>query len=283
MFLAEDGEREVKSRLAALAKSRDAVNLGRIHVECRGYLALTSNADLAQLVASCRCLPARPRLLILDPLRDLHQSEENESGPMSEIMGRLRALRDILRCAVLVVHHTAKRGKDNAGRRAGQNLRGSSAIHGAIDGGIYLQTLKTQTTESGLTVLTNSTQVELKAAQSGAPEFSLSLTIADNPNGEAVSAEWSCSEKGAMSTDTRDRHVETVVRVLREEAEKMPAGREPEGISQSEIRKRAGIGMDNARAALELAREQGRARKGEEGGLGMCGWHRANRGRTPNY
>ena len=78
---------------------------------------------------------AKPRLVFLDPLRDFHSMDENDSGAI------IRALRPLQRwakdnhAAVLVVHHTKKRDE---GHNNANDLRGTSALFGMVDGCLVL-------------------------------------------------------------------------------------------------------------------------------------------------
>jgi hypothetical protein len=101
LFLAEDSEQSARARLAALAKGRGLdpeKALEKVFLECRATLNLRDAESVANLIASIRLLPEKPGLVVLDPLRDLHDAEEKESGPMAEVMGNLRAIRDLCGC-----------------------------------------------------------------------------------------------------------------------------------------------------------------------------------------
>ncbi|HEX7941567.1 MAG TPA: hypothetical protein VF488_07160, partial [Gemmatimonadaceae bacterium] len=100
---------------------------------------------------------------------------------MSAVLRKLRLLGELLGCTVVVVHHTAKISETSAKRRPGQQLRGSSAIHGAVDSGIYLSDLN----GDGSKTFRNVVDSEIKGARS-AGRFELSLAIEDDANGEAV-------------------------------------------------------------------------------------------------
>lgn len=67
---------------------------------------------------------SQPLLLILDPLRDAHSMDENDSGEMKSVMDWLRSYTS-LGAAVVIVHHVA--------RYEGSMSRGSTAIYDAMD------------------------------------------------------------------------------------------------------------------------------------------------------
>lgn len=194
-FFAEDLDRQVRNRTRALLASRgllpEAIR-GRLHVCPRGTtLDVTRNEDLAWIVASCRKLGPLD-LLVLDPLRDIHSGKENESDDMSDVMRRMKTLGTILGCTVAFAHHAGKPSKDQSDRRAGQRARGSGAIHGSTDSGIYFGLRGgdgRRTFELGV-------DVEIKGA-GGAGRFNVCLEVLDDDHGEARQATWVMSAEHA--------------------------------------------------------------------------------------
>lgn len=251
LFLAEDSPRSARARLAAFARGRglDPVEaLARVFVQCRGSLDLGSDEDLSNLIATCRLLPGGPpSVVLLDPLRDLHRAEENDSGAMSLIMGNLRALRSILGCSVIFVHHTSKASKDTSARRPGQRMRGSSAIHGAVDGGAYM-TLK----DSTGTTFTNDVEVELKAAK-GAGRFTLTLEIEDDMNGEAHTARWTFDRREERVPVNDVDHVIEILRFAW-----LMSGGTPAPISKAELARR--MKRNNAAVGIAVGVAEGAGR-----------------------
>lgn len=78
----------------------------------------------------------RPALMILDPLASMTAGDENSAQEMGQIVRLLRYWRDRYHCAICVVHHEVKGGE---GKRAGQKMRGSSALDGAREVLIAMQ------------------------------------------------------------------------------------------------------------------------------------------------
>ena len=186
-FYAEDLDHQVRNRVRALVAGRggEVPERGRLYVRPRAmFLDITKVDDLAWIVASCRRL-GQLDLLVLDPLRDIHSAAEDKSDEMSPVMRSLRLVATLLGCTVAVVHHAGKSSKDTDARRPGQKLRGSGAIHGAIDSGIYLE----NSTGDGVSVIRNVVRSEVKGARS-AGKFSLAVTIEDDEQGEAIRATW---------------------------------------------------------------------------------------------
>jgi hypothetical protein len=194
-FYAEDHESSVKSHTEALSAPRNLTDptwYGRLHVQPRGRaLDVTKDIDLSVLLASCKAL-GDIDLLILDPLRDVHSGEEDKSDSMIVVMRRLRGLASALGCSVLFIHHASKSTADTKSRSQGQKMRGSSAVHGAIDCGIYMFDQR----GDGKIEFTNGVKSEVKGARSGGT-FDLTLHVVDDANGVATSATWTTAERSA--------------------------------------------------------------------------------------
>lgn len=192
LFLTEDREASVKARLSStvLGHAVDPLEVTPpIHIKARGTLDLSDDATLAWLVASIRRLPEAPRLLVIDPLRNVMGAlKENDNDDMARVNAALRALRDVLGATVLYVHHTGKLTEGNAGRRPGQRMRGAGALHGGYDAGIHLSAPAT-TQDGRKTVMSASVEVEVKAGKAAAP-FSFDLNIHDNDDGQCIRADW---------------------------------------------------------------------------------------------
>lgn len=186
-FYAEDTGIQVRNRIRALlAGANRGLEDGRLHLEPRGkFLDVTRDEDLAWIVASCRRC-GRLDLLILDPLRDISSAAEDKSDAMAPVMRRLRLLGEILGCTVLVVHHAGKPNESSGKRGGGARLRGSGAIWGSADSGIYFLDCR----GDGRSSFENTVESEIKGARS-AGIFTLGLRIDDDDSGEAVRASWS--------------------------------------------------------------------------------------------
>jgi hypothetical protein len=246
-FYAEDGASQVRKRIRALIDGTSAriLSTGRLHVSPAGpQFDLMRDHDLAWVVASCKRLGS-VALLVLDPLRNLSSAAEDKSDDMSKVMRRLRVLGQLLNCTVAIVHHTSKSSADSSRRRPGQRLRGSGAIHGATDSGIYLSELK----GNGSTFFRNVVDSEIKGARS-AGRFTLELRIEDDVRGEATSAEWIVArttetDVAAERAASDDDAVLNFVRARQSREDEAP-------LSRTELRKRVdGVPDHRARAATE--------------------------------
>jgi len=128
----------LRSRVARMCAAIE-VRFGDLdlHAIDEPMMRLDEPAQMDRLAATVREL--RPVLLVLDPLRDIHSLDENDAQLVTALLAPLRTLAVEERCAVMVVHHMAKLGDATSRRRSGQRLRGSSALHRAVDSALYLQ------------------------------------------------------------------------------------------------------------------------------------------------
>jgi hypothetical protein len=259
VFLAEDGKRSIKARIAALADSRhmdQCQAVERMYFICRGQLNILEASEIVGLVDACKTIPDLG-LLIMDPLRDLHCVDENDSTSMAKVTHALRAIRDEIGCAVLFVHHSAKSSKDTESRRPGQKMRGSSVIHGAIDAGIYLS--KTDTDLR--TYWTNEVSVEIKEG-AGAGVFKLTLNLDNDEEGRARGGSWDVEKTEAKPRPSLDRARTAIVEALQSSVG-------PSGIKKLKVMAKCGQGV--AKDALEALRADGIAIEVVEGGISR-GW-----------
>ncbi len=189
-FSAEDLGGDVQRHLRALIEGAKhlmpveeqlALCRRNLHIEPRGrFLDLLKDEDVALIVASCRRFGALA-FAFIEPLRDIHSGEENSSDGMAPAMKRLRLIGELLGATPGTAHHNKK----NSEGRGGEKMRGSSALHGSVDSGVYLSNLQ----GDGQTVFTNTVESEVKGARS-AGTFKLTLTLEDDLSGRAVCASW---------------------------------------------------------------------------------------------
>lgn len=262
-FYAEDFGRAVRNRMRALIAGRGLGDApANLYAQPRGrFLDLLRDEDLALIVASVRKLGGVD-LLVLDPLRDLHSGEEDKSDSMSEVMRRLRAIETVGQCTVLGVHHTSKASADSSRRRPGQRLRGSGAIHGSVDSGVYLS----GTTGDGVHTFANTVDSEVKSARS-AGRFELELTVTDDEFGEAVRATW---ERRSAKEDLVPQADDTAGNILTE-LEKAALRVKKPYLSAKEIRTKVGGGMGRVNQLLAEMEQDGLVAKNYKG-TAHCGW-----------
>lgn len=133
VYLAEDHLAAVRSRIESLCRHR-GLTISRLDLSVitASVLRLDLARDQQRLDATLEHL--RPRLLLLDPLVRLHRLDENSASDMARLLGFLRQMQRRHRCAIVLVHHAAKKQRLSAG----QNLRGSSDLHAFGDSNLYL-------------------------------------------------------------------------------------------------------------------------------------------------
>ena len=95
-------------------------------------VALVSNGETTEFFETlCKfCLDAR--LIIIDPLRRLHDGDENSSSAMTHIVQTLEALAKRTGAAVIAAHHVGKASMFNETTDLSAASRGSSALTDAV-------------------------------------------------------------------------------------------------------------------------------------------------------
>jgi hypothetical protein len=145
LYAAEEPMPALHARLQALAQNHqmqlDDIDVRVIVVDS---LRLDRQKDREKLTATVEF--HRPVLLILDPLIRLHGLDENQSGPMAELLGYFRALQRSTGTAIAIVHHCRKNAAASAA--PGQSLRGSSDLYAFVDSLVSLDRRRDQVTLS---------------------------------------------------------------------------------------------------------------------------------------
>lgn len=124
-------------------------------------------------------------LLILDPLRDLFDIEDEQSATeMGRAMDRLRIIAQILQCPVGIVHHAKKtQGKQETNVR--EMARGSSAFVGKVDAAIGMGNPRGPSKQhfiQDMFIITRDGQA--------AEPCTLSLVVEDDSQMRATKATW---------------------------------------------------------------------------------------------
>jgi hypothetical protein len=204
-FYTEDMREAVRSHLLALCAGRGMsprAVASTLYCQPRGRsIDLSKPDDVARLVASAR-VAGGCKLMVLDPLRNVHEGEEDSSDSMAVVFKHVRLISVLLGCTVLLVHHAKKASEATRNQRPGQTMRGSGAIHGFVDSGIYLRERRGDACS-----ITSTLESEVKAARS-AGVFDVTLKLVDDAeSGVAREARWEIAEKGAGAAT--DDQVET--------------------------------------------------------------------------
>lgn len=79
----------------------------------------------------------KPKLIIIDPLRNFHSQDENDSGAMYSLLRPLRQWAVANDSCVVVVHHTRKASEATEAVSV-ERMRGTSAMFGMVDGAIVM-------------------------------------------------------------------------------------------------------------------------------------------------
>lgn len=214
-FFTEDMRDAIKTRsralLAGQGKTPDAI-ARTFFAQPRGHhIDITRPEDCARIIASVRLIErehGKVRLLVLDPLRNIHARDEDKSGDMMAVFECLKMIGKLLDTTILLVHHAKKATQSSSSKRGGQKMRGSSAMHGFLDSGIYLDDVRVN--DEG-TMFTNAFESEVKAARS-AGKFELALTVEDDAmTHTARKATWLIGKSGqTQATPEQTRRWEDI-------------------------------------------------------------------------
>lgn len=139
----DDPSRVTKKRIQALAVAKQ-IDLSEIelYILKTDTLRLDDEETCLKLKATVKKI--KPKLLILDPLRNLHLKNEDKSDEMLPILLFLRSLQHQYNCSVLLVCHE-KKPNTARGERRESMTRGSNIIEGWRDTAIYLDRLVNHT------------------------------------------------------------------------------------------------------------------------------------------
>jgi RecA-family ATPase len=78
----------------------------------------------------------KPRICIIDPLRDFHSLEEKDSGGMNRLLRPLRQWAVQNEAAIIIVHHTKKLDEERTLKA--DDMRGTTALFGIADGALMI-------------------------------------------------------------------------------------------------------------------------------------------------
>jgi len=145
LYAAEEPMPALHARLQALARDHE-LELDQVDVRviAADALRLDRLADRERLTATVEF--HHPVLLILDPLIRLHGLDENQSGPMAELLGYFRTLQRKTGTAIVIVHHSRKGATSSSA--PGQSLRGSSDLYAFVDSLVTLDRRRDRVTLS---------------------------------------------------------------------------------------------------------------------------------------
>jgi len=185
VFNAEDQASLTRFRVAGICRDLGIPIEGLdLHIVNAPALFVDDPDDIRRLRQTVERL--RPSLLILDPLRNLHRLDENDSAILPSVLAPLRLIQRDFGCAVQVIHHVTKAIE---GRTPQSRLRGSGAIRGWYDSGWIFD--RQQDDSIRVTV-------EHRGAPAPAP-FAFRLVDVATPAGVAFRFELAPAEDDAQS------------------------------------------------------------------------------------
>lgn len=121
--LTQARERKIRKNRQLLAEELD----GWLYINAKGSrpkLMLDDEAEVAALIADLQA--NKTEFLILDVMRVLHGSDENDNTQMQKVIDTLNKIQESCGCSVCLIHHDNKREDATLTERA----RGASAIAG---------------------------------------------------------------------------------------------------------------------------------------------------------
>lgn len=98
-----------------------------------------------------------PAYITLDPLREMHSLDENSSQDMRPILKLLKQLRDEYQVTIQLVHHNNKNPNYET---PFDSIRGSTAIWGAMDAGVFVMRTENESVMQVRPMLKEGGQVE---------------------------------------------------------------------------------------------------------------------------
>jgi RecA-family ATPase len=146
---AEDPPTAIHHRLHALGA----------HLDQRQREQVASSLLIQPLIGSCpdimrldwfdalKRIADGKRLMILDTLRRFHIEDENVSGPMAQVIGRMEAVAATTGCSIIFLHHSSKGAAMMGAGDQQQASRGSSVLVDNIRWQSYLSSMTTTEAE----------------------------------------------------------------------------------------------------------------------------------------
>ena len=187
----EDAPTNIYGRVRAIGRSKglgiDKLQEAPIYFRFNKELDLADGVNIRSMAQKLKESIPDLGLIVIDPFRNAHGLDENDSNSVRQLTDNIRDLRDITNSSVLITHHLRKMTKADK-ENPGFALRGSGAIYGAVDGLITL-TDEPRTTKAEWI---NHIKIRIKAGREPDP-FTLSLEVDDGPDGRADNLRWSTS------------------------------------------------------------------------------------------
>ena len=195
MFLLEDNHWNVVARMKALAEAKGIdsrrMEHAPLYLRCRKPIDIVDEvADIIYMIKRYKDENPEERegLIIIDPLRNAHVEDENDSGSVKTVLENCLHITNETGYSLIVNHHFKKMKKGDE-ESPGNAIRGSSSIYGAVDGIVGMRKVETDCTNTWR----NNVYTQVKAGPQASP-FGLELHVDDDPaTGRAIRATWVCT------------------------------------------------------------------------------------------
>lgn len=199
----------------------------------------------------------RPRVVVLDPFRELHQFDENAADQMAYLLRPLRTLAHTFGTLIVLVHHRNKYATDPA-----LASRGSTAITGSVD---IVVTLETTANQNGIELDSGGTPGQsLKVLVEGryGPPLRLAARL-----GEGL--RWEPAESQEVTRSPRQRILEVLPSAWSGGKNEGEDEREDDAwLSGDEIAEATGLGLGQVRNELTRLFKAGQVIRAGTGGRG---------------
>lgn len=133
-FDEENGENLLADRLRLLLANKPDCSLDRIKFAVDQRMSLSDTAGYTRFVNYVK--ETEPEVVFIDSLIQIHSANENDAPAMTEVLNKLRAVRDEFNLTVFLLHHESKsvysKEDENKDPTAG-DLRGSNAIAASVE------------------------------------------------------------------------------------------------------------------------------------------------------
>lgn len=113
---------DIEDRLLVVSIDELRITIARFSQELREVIAVDV-AALKQII-----LANKLDVLMLDPIAELHELEENDNVQMAKLMGMVRSVARETKTAILLLHHASKASVDAGKKSAATATRGAGAI-----------------------------------------------------------------------------------------------------------------------------------------------------------
>lgn len=250
LFAAEDELSNVQDRINALVRARGDEFTEEDHAYLDENLVvlpaqrvdLMSDSQFIAFNAEIRMAQQEPACIFIDPFVDvLNLESENDSREMANGVERFRIMRDMHKCAVVVVHHAKK--SNSSGKMVDvESARGSNVFMGKLDAWVTLSKV-----EKTADVVESDFHVTLKKGRASEP-MRLKLQLTDDSDGHAIRGEWTLTRKDVTAAAKVDAMEQKVLDVLTSE---------PRGVER--IAALAGVHEKTARRHLQALKVKGMA------------------------